>query len=195
MQLTTIEIIYLVAFFLGTGFAVLSGLLSGVFGADSHGVGGTEVHGGHIQMGHHDLGQGDNVSLSPLSPVTLAMFVTCFGGTGFTLSKWAHLPLSIHLPVSLISGFVIAAALFALFVKIMSVTQATSVPTGDEMIGVGAEVITHIPAEGLGEIAYTLRGSRLNAPGRTIDGKELPQGAPVTIVRVEGTTYIVEKVR
>ena len=50
-----------------------------------------------------------------------------------------------------------------------------------------------IPHEGLGEVAYTIAGSRYTNPARTADAKELPAHAMVKIVRIVGNTYIVQK--
>ena len=193
-DLTPLEIVYCVAFFLGFGFAIVSALLSGVFHIGHDGAGHADLSGAHVA--HHDgTTPGENVTLSPVSPVTISMFITSFGATGLALAKIAHLPVAIHLPSATVSGFVVAIAVFAVFVKILRSTQASSAPEGGDAVGIEAEVITHIPAQGLGEIAYTQRESRLNATAKTVDGKELPQGAKVKIVQIAGNTFIVDKVR
>jgi hypothetical protein len=45
----------------------------------------------------------------------------------------------------------------------------------------------------MGEIAYVVRGSRYTNPARTADGKELPAGLAVKIVKQAGNIYIVQK--
>jgi len=192
MGMDVIELIYYVCFFLGFGFAVVSGLLSGVFsgGLEPHvDVGG--AHGGHAGPGGHD----GAVHFSPLSPVVLSMFIATFGGTGIILMKYMHWPMAYHLPVSGVSGLVVGGLVFAFFAKIFSLTQGSSESHAEEMVGQEAEVTVPIPNEGLGEIAYTSRGSRYTNPARTADGKELPAHTPVKIVKLVGTTYVVEKVR
>jgi len=82
-----------------------------------------------------------------------------------------------------------------LIYKIFQLTQGSSEAIVADLIGVEAEVITAIPAEGLGEIAYTAKQSHYSAPARTVDGKSLGPHTPVKIVRILGGTYFVEKVR
>ena len=195
MEMELVEVVYLVAFFLGLGFAVISGLLSGVFSGGHEVAGDVDVSGGHIHVGHHDVGHGDAVGLSPVSPVTIAMFIVSFGATGMILKKWVGMEAYLHLPLAALSGFVVAAAVFYLFSKVMKATQASSHALQNETVGIEAEVITAIPADGVGEIAYNVRESRLNAPARTVDGKELPARSIVKIVKVVGNTYLVDKVR
>ena len=194
MDLTPLEIVYCVAFFLGFGFAIVSALLSGVFHVGAEGHGHVDLP-GHVEIANHDFAQGDHVAFSPVSPVTVSMFITSFGVTGFALSKWVHLPAALHLPIAMLSGLIVAAAAFAVFAKVMRATQSSSVPSTADAVGLEAELMAHLAAEGLAEISYTQRETRLNATARAADGKELPQGAKVRIVRIDGTTFVIEKVR
>jgi hypothetical protein len=52
-----------------------------------------------------------------------------------------------------------------------------------------------IPNNGLGEIAYTVRGTRLTNSAQSADGKELPARLTVKILKQVGNTYIVEKIQ
>ena len=195
MGMHGVELIYWVCFFLGFGFAVVSGLLAGVFTDAGHaGVGGhvDAGHGGHGGAAGHGDG---SVQFSPLSPVVLAMFVASFGGSGLIFMKFLHWPFVLHLPVSAFSGLVIASIVFAFFHKVFSITQASSESKAEEMVGQEAEVTVPIPHQGLGEIAYTSHGSRYTNPAQSADGKELPAQTPVKILKLSGTTYVVQKIR
>jgi hypothetical protein len=75
----------------------------------------------------------------------------------------------------------------------MQATQASSHARAGEEVGSEAEVTIAIPNGGMGEIAYVVRGSRFNNPARTVDGKELPFGVKVKIVKKTDNTYFVEK--
>jgi hypothetical protein len=44
---------------------------------------------------------------------------------------------------------------------------------------------------GLGEIAYTRRGSRFTAPARAESGDAVPKQSIVTITRIVGHTYYI----
>jgi membrane protein implicated in regulation of membrane protease activity len=188
-----VEFIYLVCFFLGLGFAVLSGLLSGLFtghvGAhmDSGGLHGDGGHGGHVGT---DEG---TVHYSPLSPVTIAMFISTLGGTGILYKRFVNPQIWIHVPMAVASAVAVAGIVSWMFYRIMAATQSTSQPRSEEAIGMEAEVTVSIPNNGLGEIAYALRGARLTSSAQTVDNKELPARTVVKIVKQVGNTYIVEK--
>lgn len=194
MGMDGIELTYYVCFFLGFGFAVVSGLLSGVFsGAHLH----ADVGGGHVDhpgAGGHAAHDG-TVHFSPLSPVVLSTFVASFGGTGLLFKKSLLWPAAIHIPVAAVSGFVVAALVFLLFYKIFESTQSSSEARAGDMIGREAEVTVPIPHVGLGEIAYTTGETRYTNPARTADGKELPARTRVKIVDLVGGTYVVQKIQ
>jgi membrane protein implicated in regulation of membrane protease activity len=54
-----------------------------------------------------------------------------------------------------------------------------------------ATVITPIPAQGVGEIAYVQSGSRYTAPAREENGQPVGGGETVRITRVVGTQFYV----
>jgi hypothetical protein len=192
----TLEFIYLVCFFLGLGFAVLSALMAGVFGghAGPHvDVGGAEVDLGGIHTNGTHVGPTDgSVHFSPLSPVSIALFVTTFGGIGLLLKKFGT-PTVVQLPIAAVSGIVVGGLVSYAFYKIMQATQGSSHPRTGEEIGIEAEVTVPIPNDGVGEIAYVVRGTRFTNQARTVDGKELPAHVVVKIVKQVGTTYHVQK--
>jgi di/tricarboxylate transporter len=48
--------------------------------------------------------------ISPLSPATISVFMTVFGGTGIITTTLFHLRLLLTLPLSLFAGFAVAGA-------------------------------------------------------------------------------------
>ena len=60
------------------------------------------------------------------------------------------------------------------------------------MVGAPAEILTPIPAGGVGEAAALVQGQRFTAPARELDGNEVPRGAAVTVVRMTGSTLVVK---
>lgn len=184
------EIAYLICFFLGLGFAVVSALMAGVFG------GGAEAHvdagGAHVDMGH---GVEGHVHFPILSPVAIAMAVLSFGGSGMIFKKALLWPTALHLAGATACAALTAFAIAWLLYKLFSVTQASSHVAAEEAVGLDAEVTVSIPHQGLGEIAYALRGTRMTNPAKTADGKELPAQSVVKILRWIGNIYIVEKAK
>lgn len=194
--LDTFEIIYLICFFLGLGFAIISGLLSGVFSGGAEGVGELDLShdldaGGH--EGPSITGAEGSVDFSPVSPVTIAMFIATFGGVGMILKK-AGLPGFAHVPLAAVSGFVVAGAVFYFFYKVFSVTGASSAASVADIIGTEAQVTTRIALDQVGQIAYSVGGSRFTAPARAVDGKEIGSQSIVKIVKLVGNMYYVERV-
>ncbi|HTF56806.1 MAG TPA: NfeD family protein [Planctomycetota bacterium] len=187
MAMEVVDVVYLVSFFLGLGFAVVSALMSGVFsgGADAHVGAGHDVH----------ATAGDSVHFPLLSPVTLAMFVASFGGSGYIYKHALLLDPALHVALAAATAVVVALAVAWLFYKIFKATQGSSEAKVADLVGTEAEIITAIPADGMGEIAYVAMQTRYNGPARTPDGKPLPARTTVKIVRMVSGTFIVERVR
>jgi membrane protein implicated in regulation of membrane protease activity len=52
-------------------------------------------------------------------------------------------------------------------------------------------VAAGIPEGRVGQINYTIKGSRFTAPAVSNDGTEIPRGTRVIIVNIRGTTLVV----
>jgi membrane protein implicated in regulation of membrane protease activity len=195
------ETVYLVAFFLGLGFAVLSGLLSGVFGGDAGdldaggadldigGDGGFDIEGTTV-----DVQAGADIHFPLVSPVTISTFIASFGGMGVIGMKVLEWPAILHIPVAAGAGLGVALVVFYLFYKIFGRTRVSSAPTTDSLIGLDAQVLVTIPKGGAGKISYSSSGTRFTAPARSQDDTEIPQGASVKIEKIDGVTFFVKKV-
>ena len=185
---------YLICLLLGLFYGVFAGLfaiLGGHFG-EHHGIESlghtaTEVS----EIGHQPGTVDSGLHLTPLNPVVVSIFLVAFGGTGLAamqLLDWKLASLAVATP----SAVVLAAITFAIFDKLFSVTQGSSDPAQQEIVGKQAEVITPIPANGLGEIAYTRRGSRFTAAARSASGVAVAKNAIVTVTRIVGHTHYVK---
>ncbi|MGD1278279.1 MAG: NfeD family protein [Tepidisphaeraceae bacterium] len=188
---------YLVCLLLGLTYGAMAGLF-GLLGGhhdfhhgfDSPGHTPSEVQG----MGHEPGAADSGIHMTPMNPVVIAIFLVSFGGTGLAsmqLLGWGVASLALSAP----SGFVMAAVTFAIFNKLFSMTQGSSGPSEQEVIGKEAEVITPIPENGLGEIAYTRRGSRFTAPARAESGAAVAKQSIVTVTRIVGHTYYIKTSR
>jgi membrane protein implicated in regulation of membrane protease activity len=63
------------------------------------------------------------------------------------------------------------------------------------LVGTEANVITPIPANGVGEIAYVVGGTRYTAPARLDTGGAVAGGKSVRIIRVTGSQFYVEPMK
>jgi membrane protein implicated in regulation of membrane protease activity len=186
---------YLACLLLGLFYGVFAGLFT-LLGGHFDGTTAGDHTPGHTpaevsQMGHEPGTMDSGLHMTPLNPVVISIFLVSFGGTGLAtmqLLGWKLGSLGVAAP----SGFVMAAITFAIFEKIFSVTQGSSEPGQQELIGKEAEIITPIPENGLGEIAYTSRGSRFTAPARSETGAPVGKQTVVTVTRIVGHTYYVK---
>jgi membrane protein implicated in regulation of membrane protease activity len=205
--------IYWILFLIGLGFAVVSAVFVGFGeamgghdydfstghdvdlggGADTVDLGAADIGGAHagLETGDFFHGHGE-VALSPVSPITIFSFLGGFGGGGLIghyigLVSWATI--LIALPV----GFLVAFGIYYLMM-VINRTNISSEARATEAVGVTAEIITPIVEEGTGEIAYVSRGSRYNAPARSIDGKSIGRGKAVKVWRIVGSTCYVKEI-
>jgi membrane protein implicated in regulation of membrane protease activity len=183
-------LVYAVCFGVGLLFAIVSAFLGHLFGGHDADVDvGT---GGHAEAGFQDTGL---PGLSPFSPTTITAFITAFGGLGLifsrieaTSSPWMSAPLSV------LGALIIAAAVVWLFGTVFHKVDASSESRVATLVGMSATVITPIPANGVGEIAYVQAGSRYSAPARNERGTPVANGQTVKIVRIVGTQFYVTPV-
>ena len=196
---------YWVCFLCGTTFALVSAVMSGLFG---FGHGG-DVGGAHFEVSHDygahgggaAGGYGDAFSteaqmespIAPLSPATISVFMATFGGVGIILTSLFHMSLLLTLPASAAAAFSVAWIVFLVFYHFFTAVQASSEPRMAEAIGLKAEVTVPIPLDGMGEVAFVARGLRVTSPARSQEGVELGRRDAVKIVRQVGNTLYVAK--
>lgn len=179
-------IIYLICLALGLMFTLISVLAGHFF---DH-AGGDVGAGGHAEAGFDHSGV---PGISFFSPTVLACFVTAFGASGVILSRIeATKSVWISAPISILIGVILAFGAFLLFNSMFKATQGSSESRVASLIGQTASIITPIPSDGVGEIAYVQGGTRYTAPARTETGEAVGAGKPVRIHRIVGTQYFVE---
>jgi membrane protein implicated in regulation of membrane protease activity len=180
-------IIYTACLALGLLFAIISAFAGHLFGGHDGGDIGT---GGHAEAGYDHSGV---PGISFFSPTVLSCFVTAFGACGLVLShiEGTH-SVWVSAPISAVAGGLIAFLALLLFNWMFSKTQSSSESRVASLAGQTASIITPIPANGVGEIAYVQGGSRYTAPARTETGTPVAAGKPVRITRIVGTQYYVE---
>ncbi|HVV00327.1 MAG TPA: NfeD family protein [Verrucomicrobiae bacterium] len=184
-------IIYIACLVLGLVFTLISAFMGHFFGGhEAHGMDvGT---GGHAEAGYDHAGV---PGISFFSPTVLACFVTAFGACGLILSSIdATKSVWISAPSSAVAGVIMAGIAFSLFNAMFKKTQSSSEVRVATLIGQTASILTPIPTDGVGEIAYVRGGCRYTAPARASSGTSISAGKPVRITRVTGTDYFVEPI-
>jgi membrane protein implicated in regulation of membrane protease activity len=180
-------LIYVICLGVGLVFTLVSAIAGHIFG------GGHEGHvdgsGGHAEAG---VDASDMPGVSAFSPTIISSFVTAFGGFGLILSqiKATRNPL-ISAPLAILGALVIAGGLLWMLRQLFSKTQSSSESKVGTLAGLTATIITPIPENGVGEIAYVQTGTRYTAPARSENGVAVPAGKPVKITRILGSQFYV----
>ncbi len=181
-------LIYLFCLTVGLVFTLATALMGHFFGGADH-DGDVAGSGGHAEAG---IDGSDMPGISAFSPMILSSFVTSFGGFGIIFSQfhrtdspWVSAPLAVVCALG-VAGLMLGG-LRAVFKK----TQSSSESRVASLTGQIATVITPIPANGVGEIAYVQAGTRYTAPARTENGVAVVNGQAVKIARVVGTQFYV----
>lgn len=151
----------------------------------------------HLPMhlpGHVDLGgaPSHDVSLLSLSPISIAAFVTSFGGIGIIATQGFGANGTASLLWAIGGSFVVALVSHLLFFYIFIAPQASSAVRTGDLIGSSAEVTAPIPSGSVGEIAYVAMGERHTATARSSDDSSISRGSVVTIEGLAGTVMIVK---
>ena len=132
------------------------------------------------------------VTESPHSTLFTAMAFLCwFGGAGYLLThyRFAIVPVIFALAVGI--GLAGAAIIFVFLTKVLMPRERTLLPEDTEMCGVVATVSSELRTNGLGEILFSLDGTRRGAAARSEDGQPIPCNTQVLVMRYEqGVAYV-----
>lgn len=150
-----------------------------------HLPGGADLHPG--DLGSHD------VSILSLSPISIAAFVTSFGGIGIIATQGFGASGPISVLWAIFGSILVAVVSHLLFFYLFVAPQASSAVRSSDLIGLTAEVTAPIPGGSVGEIAYVAMGERHTATARSQDGSPIPRGALVTIEGLAGTAISVKR--
>jgi membrane protein implicated in regulation of membrane protease activity len=150
--------------------------------------------GAHLPSAHVDLGTptGHEIGLKSLSPISIAAFVTAFGGFGLIATLGLAWNGVASVIVAVVGAIIVALLSHFLFFYLFIAPQVSSALTDHDILGHIGEVTAPIPGTSVGEIAFVSMGERHTATARSADGKDIPRGALVKIERIAGTVLIVK---
>ena len=158
----------------------------------------------HVDLSHlpvhlpgtPDIHLGDaashDVSMTSLSPISIAAFITSFGGIGIIATQGFGVGGAASVLWAIAGSLVVAVLSHLAFFYLFIAPQASSAVKTSDVIGISAEVTAPIPGDSVGEIAYVAMGERHTATARSHDGTAIPRGALVTILSLAGTVMIVK---
>lgn len=122
-------------------------------------------------------------TLSWLSPLTLAAGALWFGGAGLVAENTLPRGLGVLILVLAVLGALLGAAVVRALMA--ALLRAGTPPLSGDAIGAVGTLSAPIRVDGPGEVIYTLEGLHRSAAARSVDGRPLPRGANVVIVRRE----------
>ncbi len=175
----SIGFIYFLSFAVGLGYAIFVGIAGHLFGGDTGDV-------------HMDVGT--DLPMSPLSPTIIATFLTGFGGGGMLANSYFQISVGKGVLVAILCGMLLSGGTYIVLFFLFRETQAGAEFSLNDMVGRTVQVITTIPEGGTGEIAVEAKGSRINGPARSVDGRAIPRNTAVTVMRVVGNLYYVQEI-
>jgi membrane protein implicated in regulation of membrane protease activity len=134
------------------------------------------------------------VAVSPLKPVTIAAFITVFGGTGMILLKNNYSAL-VALAAAAALGLSVSYMLYRFLIVPLSRAQNTSAVSQAELVGGLAYTSLAMKDKEYGKIKYTVEGNTYSAPAKSIDGRAIAKGVPVVIIDIKKNTFYVKEVK
>jgi membrane protein implicated in regulation of membrane protease activity len=135
-----------------------------------------------------------DVDFISVSPFALAMFGAAFGLTGLIARIWLEMePIPSILWAAGI-GILIGGLAQVFFIYVLSPSRSSHFSLANDAVGRQVEVITTVPGNGLGEIAYDNVSGRVKLGARSATGKQIRRGAIVSIERITGRVALVRPV-
>jgi len=201
-SVSALNVIYFALMAVGVLYAIIiliGGALSHIdlpnidIGAHDIDIGGAHVPDANVHVdvnGGPDVSHGE-VSVRSLSAVSIASFVTAFGAFGIIATQLLELSGRWSLLVAAGGGLLVGTLVQLAFSYFLLAPQGSSEVRAGDILGALGEVITPIPAGGVGEIAYVARGARVTSTARAADGSAIPRGTIVRVTQMIGPVVLV----
>jgi hypothetical protein len=195
------ELFYLVCFIVGFAFTALS-FLSGTLHFHFHLPHGHFHVGGHVgghgAGGHGGVHHGGAAKTAShgghfpfFNPMSLAVFLAWFGGTGYLLVHLRHIWAFAGLALSTLVGLLGAGLVFLFVAKFLMARDFTLDPADFDMIGVLGRVSGGIRHNGTGEIIFEQLGVRKACAARSDCAEDIQRDEEVVVTRYEhGVAYV-----
>jgi membrane protein implicated in regulation of membrane protease activity len=175
------ELFYLICFVVGFAFTAVS-FVSGTLHFHFHIPGHGHFHLGHGSHGGH---------FPVFNPMTIAVFLTWFGGAGYLLVHGHHVWIFAALIFASLVGVAGASIVFLFVAKFLMAHQHELDPMDYEMVGVLGKVSGTIREGGTGEIIFEQEGVRKACAARAEQQEPFARGEEVIVTKFEhGVAYV-----
>jgi membrane protein implicated in regulation of membrane protease activity len=206
LSFDTLNCVYFALFLVGLGYALFVVITGGLSDINMPDVdidvpqidlpGDVDIPGADIHIGGADVGGIDapDVAVSPLSPITVATFVTTFGGVGVLTTQVFGVDPRWSLLWATGSGLGTAGLIYLFVSQFLVRSQASSELHRSELIGMEAEVTVPIGENATGQVTYVTKSGRMSSMARSVDGRPIARGQLVVIVRTSGPQVLVKPI-
>ncbi len=143
-----------------------------------HGAQAPATHGGAVKAGRGG-------AVSPFNFVTLTAFLAWFGGTGFLITRFAHVWFALGLLISTAAGLTGGGIVFLFLSRVLMSPEENMDSADYEMVGVLGRTSLPIRESGTGEIIYSQAGTRRTCGARSEEGAAIEKGVEVVVTRYE----------
>jgi membrane protein implicated in regulation of membrane protease activity len=205
-EFVTLNCIYGTLLLIGVGYALFIVITGGLSDIDMPDVdidvpqidlpGDVDIPGADIHLGGPDVAVGGldapDVSVSPLSPITIASFITTFGGLGIICTQFFDCKPEWSLVIATVGGLAASGLMFLFYSRFLIGSQGSSELRRGELIGLQGEVTVPISETSAGKVTYVTKSGRMSSMARSMDGSAIPRGQFVRIVRTIGPQVLVE---
>lgn len=205
LNVDTLNCVYFGLFFVGLGYAIFIAITGGLSDIDLPDVdidvpqidlpGDVDIPGAGIHIGGPDVPSAGidapDVAVSPLSPITIATFITTFGGVGALCTQLFGVDPRFSLLWATGGGLGTAGLMYLFVSQFLIRSQASSELRHGELIGMQGEVTVPIGERAPGQVTYVTRSGRMSSMARSVDGRAIPRGQFVEIVRTIGPQVLV----
>ena len=202
----TLNCVYSALLFIGLGYAIFIVITGGLSDIDMPDVdidiphiglpGDVDIPGADISIGGADIPAGGfdapDITVSPISPITIASFITTFGGIGIISIQLFDVRAEMSLVLATIGGLAAAGFMYAFVSQFLVRSQGSTVVRRGELIGLQGEVTVPIGEMTTGQVRYVTKSGRMKSMARSVDGNAIPRGQFVRIVRTIGPQVLVE---
>jgi membrane protein implicated in regulation of membrane protease activity len=204
----TLNCIYGTLLFIGLGYALFIVITGGLSDIDIPDVdidipqidlpGDVDIPGAEISIGGSDIPAGGfdapDITVSPLSPITVATFITTFGGVGIITTQLFNVRPEMSLVYATVGGLGVAGIMYAFVSQFLVRSQGSTVVGRSELVGLQGEVTVPIGETTPGQVSYVTKSGRMKSMARSLDGSAIPRGEFVRIVRSIGPQVLVVRI-
>ena len=122
---------------------------------------------------------------------TITAFLAWFGGTGYLLTRYSTLVVSLIMLIAVVMGWWARRIVFWFVAKLLMKHDRELDPADYDRVGVLGHIISPVREGGTGEMIFSQEGTRNTCGARSEAGEALARGTEVIITRYEhGIAYV-----